>query len=218
MPFYRDLSTEDSSILFWKFEEGDDLPESLIGKADSEKILHYHPKKLLEYLMIRKLLHQIKPDHQIRYKNAGQPYLFPTDAYISVSHSFPFGVLAVSKKRVGIDMEKIVPKIQRVKHKFLHETEVSWTQTERETEMLTVIWAIKEALYKLHPCKYWSLKKFYEVAPFDLDDLSQVKCRVFDENFEDCYTAEVSRIENYFFAVIEENHQINYNIPQVVVP
>ncbi len=212
MPFYRDFITPETSVLFWKYEENDDLPESLIGEADSEKILNYHPKKLLEYLMIRKLLRQIKPNHQIKYKKAGQPFLFPADSYISVSHSFPFGVLAVSSKRVGIDMEKIVPKIVRVKHKFLNERELEWTNTQDETELLTVIWAVKEALYKLHPCKYWSLKKYYEVEPFDLDDLSGLKCRVFDDSFEDCYEANVIQIENYYFALIEENHDINYRI------
>lgn len=213
MPFYRDITTDASQILFWKYADGDDLPETLIGKDDSEKILHYHPKKLLEYLMVRQMQKELKPEHEIRYKAVGQPYLDPADAYISISHSYPFAAFAVSEKRVGIDMEKIVPKIQRVKHKFLHENELSWIQTAQETEMLTVIWAVKEALYKLHPCKYWSLKKFYEVEQFNLDDLSCIKCRVFDADFEDRYTAQVSRIEDYFFALIEENHQINYKIP-----
>lgn len=213
MPLYRDCTTENVSILIWKYEEGEDLPPELAGKDDADKISRYHPKKLLEYLMVRKMLNILKPGFEIKYKKNGQPYLFPPQYYISISHSFPFAAISLSKKRTGIDLEKTVEKIVNLKHKYLNDYELQWTQNSQQTQMLTVIWAIKEALYKLHPCKYWSLKKYYEVEKFSLDNLSNIKCRVFDDQFEDIYTANVIVIEDYYFAVIEENHQINFKIP-----
>ncbi len=213
MPFYQDLTDDNASILFWKYNEEDVFDhQAFIEPENFAKVEHYHPKKLIEYLMIRQMLKMLKPDHKILYKTIGQPYLFPKDAFISISHSYPFAALAISQKRVGIDMERIQPKIVRVKHKFLNDAELSWTETEDEVELLTVIWAVKEALYKLHLSKLWSLKKHYQVDEFSLDQLSNLKCRVFDHDFEDCYTARVIKMEDYYFAVVEEDHMLNYKI------
>ncbi|QFG52629.1 4'-phosphopantetheinyl transferase family protein [Chryseobacterium sp.] len=213
MPFYQDLTDKNASILFWKYNDDDAFDhKALIEPENFAKVEHYHPKKLIEYLMVRQMLKMLKPDHKILYKTIGQPYLFPKDAFISISHSYPFAALAISQKRVGIDMERIQPKIVRVKHKFLNDAELSWTETEDEVELLTVIWAVKEALYKLHPSKLWSLKKHYQVEAFILDQLSNLKCRVFDEDFEDCYTARVIKMEDYYFAVVEEDHMLNYKV------
>ncbi len=212
MPFYQDFTDENAYILFWKYDEEDTFDEAaLIEEENIEKVRAYHPKKFLEYLMIRRLLKMMLPEHKILYKTIGQPYLSPKDAYISITHSYPFAALALSQKRVGIDLERIMEKITRIKHKFLHPSEILWTENENEVRFLTVIWVIKEAIYKLHPSKYWSLKDHYEVEEFDLKDLSSVKCRVFDDTFEDCYVARVTMIEDFYFAIIEEHHQINYN-------
>ena len=214
MPFYQDFTDHNARIFFWKYDETDQFDHTqLIEPENFEKVRHYHPKKLQEYLMIREMLKIQLPDHKILYKTIGQPYLFPKDYFISITHSFPFASLAVSRKRVGIDIERIMPKILRVKHKFLHPTEIYWTENENEVELLTIIWVIKEALYKLHPSKYWSLKNYYEVEEFKINDLSEIKCRVFDADFEDCYVARVTKIEDFYFAVIEEDHAINYIIP-----
>ncbi|MDO5615083.1 MAG: 4'-phosphopantetheinyl transferase superfamily protein [Cruoricaptor ignavus] len=214
MPFYKDFTDKDATILFWKYDDADSFDfDALVEPENLEKVKNYHPKKLKEYLMIRQMLKMLMPNHKILYRTIGQPYLFPKDAFIAITHSFPFASLAVSKKRVGIDLERVMPKILRIKHKFLHPSEIAWTENENEVELLTIIWVIKESLYKLHPSKYWSLKKHYEVQPFDLKDLSQIKCRVFDEEFEDRYTARVTKIEDFYFAIIEENHKINYIIP-----
>ncbi|MHA6697589.1 4'-phosphopantetheinyl transferase family protein [Chryseobacterium sp. A321] len=211
MPFYQDFTTENAQILFWKYESTDtfDLP-NLLGRETQQQVENYHPKKRLEYLMVRQMLKLNRPGHRILYKSIGQPYLDPKDAFVSITHSFPFAALAISQRRVGIDIEQIMPKIKRIEHKFLHDSEISWTRGEFQVEFLTVIWVIKEALYKLHPSKYWSLKKYYRVEPFSLEDLSKVRCEVFDTHFKDSYIARVQKIEDYYFAIIEEHHELNF--------
>lgn len=215
MPFYKEIKYQNVSVLLWKYDENDVFDsEKLIEKENMDKVKNYHHKKLSEYLMVRQLKNVDYPHHKILYKKIGQPYLNPQDAYVSVTHSFPFAGLAISKSRVGIDFEKIQPKIERVQHKFLHPTESHWISEEQRTDYLTIIWAIKEALYKLHPSKYWSFKKYYEIFPFTLNALDEISCRIFDENFEDRYTAKVIKIENYYLAMIKEQHQIQYQIPK----
>ncbi|WP_124643051.1 4'-phosphopantetheinyl transferase family protein [Amniculibacterium aquaticum] len=219
MPFFKDYNDDQAKILVWKYDETDVFNEKqLIIPEDFEKVINYHPKKKLEYLMIRQMLADTLPNHRILYRTIGQPYLFPKDYFISISHSFPFASLAISEKRIGIDLEKINDKIQRIRHKFINQNEEEWiSKMDNQTEVLVVIWAIKEALYKLHPSKYWSLKKHYEVEEFDLNSLSQISCRVFDADFEDVYQADVFKLENYYYAIIEENHQLNFKMGKDVL-
>lgn len=215
MPLYKDFSTDIATILIWTYDEDEIFDhQNLIEEENRERVERFLPEKLAEYLMIRTMLKKVYPHHKILYKTIGQPYLFPKEAFISITHSFPLAALAISQKRIGIDLEKATPKILRIKEKFTHPNEVLWISKEQEVDFLTVIWVIKEALYKLHPSKYWSLKKHYEVQPFDLNHLEEIKCRVFDDTFEDCYIAKVISIDDIYFATIEENHLINYKIPR----
>jgi len=211
MPFYHDYSDENAVILYWKYSDDDEFNvEELIEPENLEKAKDYHPKKLLEHLMVRKMLKMLLPEHKILYKTIGEPYLWPDSAHISITHSFPFASLAVSKNRVGIDLEKVSSKILRIKDKFLHESEHIWTQNrENEVDLLTIIWVIKESLYKVHLSKYWSLKKHYQVFPFDINNLSEIKCRVFDDFFSHDFTAKVFKIEDFYFAIVEEKRDLD---------
>ena len=214
MPFYHDYSDENAVILYWKYGEEDNFNvDELIEPENLERAKDYHPKKLIEHLMVRQMLKMLLPDHKIMYKTIGEPYLWPNTAQISITHSFPFASLAVSKNRVGIDLEKVNSKILRIKHKFLHESEHTWTQDkENEVELLTVIWVIKESLYKVHPSKYWSLKDHYQIDPFNMEDLSEIKCRVFDDFFSHDFTAKVFKIEEFYFAIVEETRDVEVNL------
>lgn len=203
MPLYRDFSDDNATILLWKYDEQEDLnPELLLEKENLEKVKDYHPTKLKETLLIRKLLKSILPNHQILYEGR-QPYLWPKDYEISVTHSFPFAALAVSKNKVGIDIEPFNKKIERIRHKFLLEEESGFIEEGKETAYLTVIWSLKESLYKIHHSNYWSLKKHYEVKPFRLDFPFNIRCRVHDENVSDLYKARVEFFENYCFTIVD---------------
>ncbi|MEC5395528.1 4'-phosphopantetheinyl transferase family protein [Bergeyella sp. RCAD1439] len=217
MPLHQKIETAHTTILFWEYDAGESaLDEGLVYPDEREKIEAYAPKKKAEFLMVRRMLRLLKPGCRILYRGLGQPYLWPKEAFVSITHSFPLAALAVSEKRVGIDLERVSPKVLNVKSKFLHASEQNWLGSECEAEYLTVIWVIKEALYKLHPSKYWSLKKHYRVEPFDLAHLSAVKCAVFDDTFQDDYVACVRRVGDFYFAVIEENHCLNYVLETAV--
>ena len=203
MPHYKDLSDDVTKILIWEFDENEELnPDELLESENQHKILGYHPHKIAEVLMIRKMLKTVLPDHKILYRENGEPYLFPQDFHISISHSYPLAALAISKKRVGIDLEKRKEKIKKIRHKFiLHED--SYIDNSEEVDFLTAIWCVKEALYKIHHSKHWSLKKHYDVLPFELKEEFTVKSRVYDLENEDFYTAKINFFDNYCFAVVD---------------
>ncbi len=203
MPLYRDFSDDNATILLWKYDEAEELnPELLLEKENFEKVKDYHPTKLKELLLIRKILKSILPNHKILYKDRA-PYLSPNDFEISVTHSFPFAALAISKNKVGIDIEPFNEKIKRIQHKFLLEEQSGFIEEKKEVAYLTVIWSLKESLYKIHHSNYWSLKKHYEVKPFSLDFPFNILCRVHDENVSDLYKARVEFFENYCFTIVD---------------
>lgn len=203
MPLYRDFSDDKATILLWKYDEEEDLnPDLLMEKENFEKVKDYHPTKLKEALLVRKILKSVLPNHKILYKDR-VPYLSPADYEISVTHSFPFAALAISKNKVGIDIEPFNAKITRIQHKFLLEEESGFIVKGKEIAYLTVIWSLKESLYKIHHSNYWSLKKHYEVKPFQLDFPFNIQCRVHDDKVSDLFKARVEFFENYCFTIVD---------------
>ena len=203
MPLYRDFSDHNATILLWKYDENEELdPKTLLEEENYEKVKDYHPTKLKELLLVRKILKSILPEHKILY-NGREPYLEPRDFEISITHSFPFAALAISKNKVGIDIEPFHDKIIRIRHKFLNDDEAGFIEERKETAYLTVIWSLKESLYKIHHSNYWSLKKHYEVKPFSLDFPYNIVCRVHDDKVSDFYKARVEFFGNYCLTIVD---------------
>lgn len=204
MPFYKEIIIDGTQVLFWKYKEGDVFDEDfLLEEENKENIKKYHQKKKIENLMIRRMLKEVLPQHKILHKTDGEPYFAPNDKELSISHSFPFAVLAISEKKVGVDFERPQDKLKKIKHKFLFASEYPWVETYQELEFLSIIWTIKESLYKIHSSKYWSFKKHYEVYPFQLSDISKIRCRVFDEHRSEEFFAQVQKIEDYYFCIVQ---------------
>ena len=206
MPIFKEIISEQTQILIWKYSEEEKFSADLISdEKEFENLKQKSPKRLIEKQMVRHMLKKIMPNHKIRYHENGQPYLEPFDKFVSVSHSFPYAVLAISEKKIGVDIEQVKDRIDKIKHKFLHPTEIDWlSRAESGIEHLTAIWCIKEALFKIHSSKQWSFKEFYVVDEFSLDKFSQIKCKVFDKDREDKFLAYLEKIENYYLAITEE--------------
>ena len=206
MPIFKEIISEQTQILIWKYSEEEKFSADLISdEKEFEHLKQKSPKRLIEKQMVRQMLKKILPNHKIRYHENGQPYLEPFDKFVSVSHSFPYAVLAISEKKIGVDIEQVKDRIDKIKHKFLHPTEIDWLgRVESEIEHLTAIWCIKEALFKIHSSKQWSFKEFYVVDEFFLDKFSKIKCKVFDKDKEDKFLAHLEKIGNYYLAITEE--------------
>jgi 4'-phosphopantetheinyl transferase len=51
---------------------------------------------------------------------------------------------------VGIDIERMRPRIEKVRERFLHTEESASINKDKVLEQLTLAWCAKEALYKLY--------------------------------------------------------------------
>ncbi len=100
-------------------------------------------KRKLEFYYLRLLWRSFNQEQTILYRPSGKPYL--TKGYISMTHSHQQAIIAYSQNfDVGVDIELISEKINKVQHKFLHPKD-----TFKSLEDLTLLWTIKEAVYKL---------------------------------------------------------------------
>ena len=126
-----------------------------------------HPHKQLQHLAGRYLLQHLYPDfpHQlIEIADTNKPFLANEEYHFSISHCGEYAAVIISKsRRVGIDLELITPKVDKIKHKFLNEKEVEYIQysifniqyTSDKSELrthnlslITLLWCCKEAVFK----------------------------------------------------------------------
>lgn len=155
---------------------------------------------------ISDILSEKFPNYCIDYSENGAPFLPSFGEFISISHSYPYAVLAVSEREIGIDIERKQERILNIKHKFINSQEELWLRNKKsELDYLTAIWSIKEALFKIHSSKKWSFKDFYFVEEFDFQkDAKNIKCSVLTEESSSFYSAELKNIDNYLLAIVQK--------------
>lgn len=118
-----------------------------------------HPNKRLQHLAGRYLLKVLYPDFPydlIRIADTKKPFLENDQYHFSISHSGKYAAVMVSPDyRVGVDVELVSAKANKVKHKFLSETEQQALKEVAKLpyltfsdQLLTAAWSIKESLYK----------------------------------------------------------------------
>lgn len=136
-----------------------------------------HPHKQLQHLAGRYLLQHLYPDfpyHLIEIADTRKPYLPNEEYHFSISHCGDYAVVIVSKQyRVGIDIELLTPKVERIKHKFLNEKEFEvvnrqWSMVNGELQLLTLFWCCKEAVFKWYGTGGVDFKDDIHLKPFDL--------------------------------------------------
>jgi len=148
--FYQQDINQDTRLAVWKIEE----EESFFLEKASLKREITHPHKRLQHLAGRYLLVYLFPDFPsalIEIADTRKPFL-PDDQYhFSISHCGDFAAAIVSKtERVGIDVELLTPRVEKIKHKFLHPDELQMVDqaTGDRIQLLTLLWSAKEAMFK----------------------------------------------------------------------
>ena len=152
----RKFIDESSLYAIWKITESvDELHGSIELKAREEElyrsfVAESRKKQWLAYrILIRKLLEP--QEFPVEYDEVGKPFLAGSHYHISVSHTGDLAAVIMSSKgKVGIDLEKIRPRIENVKDKFMNDYELGRLIQGHELEQMTLTWCAKEALYKLY--------------------------------------------------------------------
>jgi 4'-phosphopantetheinyl transferase len=184
MPIYKSISPEDcTSIYVWKIEESlDELRKGLTLKNTTIKRLEGMKSELHQkgFLSVRKLLqHAGYADNDLNYNSYGKP-LLKDGKHISITHSFNFSAILISKKEAGIDVEKNRDKIVNIHHRFVN-TDYDSLSEEDLVKQLTVIWGAKESMYKTYPYGGLSFHDHIGIDPFLFDEGSSSGRVIFGE-------------------------------------
>jgi phosphopantetheinyl transferase len=120
-------------------------------KLDQTRLRQFgNPKRKVEWMSVRYLLNLLLPNFEdIEYEASGKPSLKNSSHHLSISHSHEKIAISVSKNHsTAVDIQLINPKIIRIKNKFLNPSELELINEVSEKE-LTILWSIKEALFKI---------------------------------------------------------------------
>jgi len=139
-----------------------------------------HPHKRLQHLAGRFLLPLLFHDfplEDIQIADTRKPFLENERYHFSISHCGDYAAAIVSKtERVGIDIEMITPKIERVQHKFANPEELhffndyakqGWQHNGNPehfyTAFLTLLWSAKESVFKWYGLGMMDFKKHMQL-------------------------------------------------------
>lgn len=154
MPIYYQQNINDfTQLAVWKIEES----ESFFTQKVTVQHQVTHPHKRLQHLAGRFLLPYLYPNFPsdlIQIADTRKPYL-PNEAYhFSISHCGDYAAAIVSStQRVGVDVELVTHRVNKIRHKFLHPSELSnWDieamEEQEKFRTLTLLWSAKEAMFK----------------------------------------------------------------------
>lgn len=208
---YHKVIDQVTSFAVWKIEESAEELLAQLQLKDHE--ISYldsltSGKRNLHWLSTRVLLRRMmNTDAYIdcRIDSSGKPYLSNFPHFISLSHSFDYAAVMVSKdKAVGIDIELIKGKIERIAHKFMSKRELTFILEDR-IKKLYVCWCAKEAIYKLHGKKNISFLDHIRIEPFDYSGTGSLIASLNTGSQKNDYTVHYDTFNGYMIGYVADN-------------
>lgn len=108
-------------------------------------------------------------DFDLYYDEFGKPHL-KDGTHISISHSFDFSAIVLSTCNIGIDLELVKDKVLRIAPRFMDVSHLEHLSEEEQMRKATVVWGIKEAIFKLKNEVGISFPEHIFESPFRLSD------------------------------------------------
>ena len=201
MPLYKTITVDqDTKVFIWKVEESFEwLSEGIELTEHCQKRVSGMKSEIHRrgFMSIRHLMAEAGyKDHDLYYDELGKPHL-KDDRYISITHSFNFTAIIVSKKDVGIDIEKQREKILKIANKFTPLNEYHTLANEEALiRKLTIVWGAKESVYKLIAQPGVGFLQHINVTDFDFED-SQTTTHVRYKDLDSWFRIHFLEFENF---------------------
>ncbi len=194
------ISLDNNDIIgIWKMTES--VEDLLILLQPKEAVLNQYntitnSKRQHEFLTAHLLIKELTGQCMLIHKDeTGKPYLPHSPFNISVSHSSDYCAVLLSEHYVcGLDIERIKPSIKQVAAKFVSEYEDLYVPQTAYSQYYTVIWSMKEAIYKWYAKKGLNFKENMVIHPFKLEKEGGPVYYEFVKNGQKC-----TRIGQYRF-------------------
>lgn len=150
------------------------------------------------FLAVRMLLQHLGyTDYDLTYDEAGKPNL-SDGKNISISHSHEFSCICISDELMGIDLEKLKEKTLKIAPRFMDVKHLVNLSKEQQLQKATVVWGIKEAIFKIKNEKGISFPNHIFEDEFDLSDATCVAELKFNKQIEK-FNIHFYSIEDYIF-------------------
>ncbi|WP_394759763.1 4'-phosphopantetheinyl transferase family protein [Flavobacterium sp.] len=213
MPLHK-IITHDSAtkIYIWKIEESfEDLFDEVVLNDINLIRLNTMKSEMHQrgFLSVRKLLQEAGySDADLHYDQDGKPHLKPNSqniepVEISISHSFEFSTIAISDKPIGIDIELAKEKVLKIASRFMDVSHLKDLSEEEQIRKATVVWGIKESVFKIKNEKGISFPDHIFENTFLLSDKKATAQLSFNNLIESF---------DIFFEEIDSNNSQNYTL------
>ena len=190
MPLLLKKEENNNTTLVWRISEPLEELISLSTNTDYSHVKSEKRKK--EFLACRILLNYYNKDLKISYSENGSPNL-NNHQYISVSHSGDLVCIIISDKKIGIDIEQISDKSLLLKEKFINSH-----HTKLNKEKSTLIWCIKESVFKFHEIGNVDFIKDIFVPDFILKDSGEMDIKFKNNTLKSYYF----KVENFYLSYV----------------
>ncbi|MBL7922878.1 MAG: 4'-phosphopantetheinyl transferase superfamily protein [Bacteroidia bacterium] len=110
-----------------------------------------HERRRLQKLAIRTLLMELGDGQalDLLYDEAGKPQPKDFPGFLSISHSaHHVGLVYHPLHAVGLDLEEPDGRALKIAERFLNPLEKTWIRQEEAVRDCTLVWSVKEALFK----------------------------------------------------------------------
>ncbi len=106
---------------------------------------------------------------QVSYLPSGKPVLYNSDYKISISHTKGYVAVAFSKREfAGVDIEFPSDRVSRVYTRFVSDEEQQFIPENQKKEYYTLLWCLKEAMYKMYDRKSSIFNVNFVCHPFQI--------------------------------------------------
>ena len=213
MPFYKEINiNSNTTAYFWKISENLEwlfenvqLNEKSISRLETMSSVE-HKKG---FLAVRMLLQHIGfTDFDLFYDEFGKPHLKMKDRrwkmeekHISISHSHEFSCICISDQCIGIDLEKRKEKTLKIAPRFM---DISHLENLSELDKIaksTVIWGVKESVFKVKNEKGISFPNHISESPFQLLD-KKGKAHLHFNDITEEFQFQFDFVDDYVFVCV----------------
>lgn len=207
---YRQRVDEDTEFALWRIEEqAEDLYNQLQLNNEEQAFVENisNGKRHLHWLSTRVLLRTMLDTSEYidcKVDAHGKPYLVSLPYHISLSHSFDYAAVMISRKNaVGIDIEQVKEKVERIAARFLSADELQFIDQQQKIDHLYACWCAKEAIYKCYGQKEVSFMDDIALQPFAFTGQGQANAILTKGDIKIDYTVGYLQYEDYMIGYVK---------------
>lgn len=209
MPLFDQINLSPTTQLYlWKItEELNELYELAILDEGSHLRLDAmksegHKKG---FIAVRMLLQSIGyNDFELYYDVNGKPHL-KDGKHISISHSADFSAIVISDEVVGLDLERLKSKILKIAFRYMKVSHLEGLNELEQIKKATVIWGIKESIFKIKNEQGISFLDHIFETPFSFDEKQAMATLVYNNQIEK-FSIQFNLVEDYIFVCAFQTH------------